>query len=84
MARSFWGGVELADDTIVGAGSVVTHSVKTPGMVIAGNPAHVICSVEDYMRKNEPLSVNVEKMSWVQVRNYFEQHSEKLVQRSSL
>ncbi|WP_447035648.1 DapH/DapD/GlmU-related protein [Vibrio alginolyticus] len=35
-------GVELASDTIVGAGSVVTKSFKSGKVIIGGNPAKVI------------------------------------------
>jgi len=35
-------GVRLLPDTIVGAGSVVTRSPETGGVVIAGNPARVV------------------------------------------
>ncbi len=38
-------GVTIGEKAIVGAGSVVTHDVP-PGAVVAGNPAHIIRSIE--------------------------------------
>jgi acetyltransferase-like isoleucine patch superfamily enzyme len=38
-------GVEIGEGAIVGAGSVVTKDVE-PGMIVAGNPARVIRSIE--------------------------------------
>lgn len=43
-------GVEIGDNCIVGACSVVTKSIPA-NSVYAGNPAHFICSVEDYVKK---------------------------------
>lgn len=45
-------GVRIADNCIIGAGSVVTKSFSQKGMVIAGNPAKCICSIEKYVDKN--------------------------------
>lgn len=39
-------GVELGDNTIVGAGSIVTKSFSKGHVVIAGNPAKVIRILE--------------------------------------
>lgn len=39
-------GVEIGEDSMVGAGSVVTKDVP-PGMVVAGNPARVIKAVAE-------------------------------------
>lgn len=39
-------GVVLGDNTIVGAGSVVTHSFPKGHCVIAGNPAEIIKSIQ--------------------------------------
>lgn len=44
-------GVELGKTTIVGAGSVVTKSFREGNIVIAGNPAKKICSVDEYKTK---------------------------------
>ena len=44
-------GVEIGPRTIVGAGSVVTKSLP-PNTVCAGNPARVICSLDDYLTRH--------------------------------
>lgn len=55
-------GVELGDNVIVGAGAVVTKSVSA-GMVVAGNPARVICTVAEYLDKCEMRGVLYEPPS---------------------
>lgn len=74
-------GVTLADYTVVGAGSVVTHSTKEPGLVIAGNPAKVICTVKEYLEKNKEKLVNLDGMNREDIKEYFEKHPEKLIVR---
>lgn len=44
-------GVNLPDNTIVAAGSVVTKSIDEPGCIIGGNPAKVIGQVKDFLNK---------------------------------
>jgi carbonic anhydrase/acetyltransferase-like protein (isoleucine patch superfamily) len=44
-------GVEIGPRTIVGGGSVVTRSLP-PDTVCAGNPARVLCSLEEYLEKH--------------------------------
>ncbi len=43
-------GVEIGPRTIVGAGSIVSRSLP-PETVCAGNPARVLCSLEEYLQK---------------------------------
>ena len=45
-------GVEIGPRSIVGSNSVVIHSIP-PETVAAGNPAKVICTLEDYLKKHE-------------------------------
>lgn len=44
-------GVVIGPKTIIGANSVVTRSLP-PNTVCAGNPAKVVCSLEDYLSKH--------------------------------
>ncbi|AKV08221.1 transferase [Pseudomonas fluorescens NCIMB 11764] len=44
--------VTIGPDSIVAAGAVVTKDVP-PGVVVGGNPAKVICTIEELIRKLE-------------------------------
>ena len=44
-------GVTIGEGSLVAAGSIVTKSVP-PGVVVGGNPAKVLCSVDEYMERN--------------------------------
>lgn len=44
-------GVEIGPRTVVGANSVVSRSLP-PDTVCAGNPAQVVCSLEEYLAKH--------------------------------
>lgn len=47
----FLPGVTIGENVIIGAGSVVTKSFPS-NVVIAGSPAKVICSLEEFKNKN--------------------------------
>lgn len=63
-------GVTLANDIIVGAGSVVTKSFKKEGIVIAGNPAKKICTIEEYKDKVLPFCHNIDEVGRVNKKEY--------------
>ena len=47
-------GVRIGSNTIIGAGSVVTHDIP-PNSVAAGNPCRVIMSIDEYHKKRKAL-----------------------------
>lgn len=47
-------GVTVGKGAVVGAGSIVTSDVPA-NMVVAGNPAKVICSVDNLVKKRQEL-----------------------------
>jgi len=50
-------GVTIGNNAVIAAGSVVSHDVP-PESVVAGNPATVICSIEDYLdRKKAEIAI---------------------------
>ncbi|MDY0315507.1 MAG: acyltransferase [Bacteroidales bacterium] len=49
-------GVKVGDNSIIGAGAVVTKDVAE-GIVVGGNPAKFISSVKDYMQKCKDRNV---------------------------
>lgn len=54
-------GVTIGEGAMVAAGSIVTKSVP-PGVVVAGNPARVLCSVQDYIERNQKYNLNSKGM----------------------
>ena len=48
---TIFGNVTIGDNVIIGANSVVTKDVPD-NSVVAGTPAKVICSLEEYIKKN--------------------------------
>lgn len=55
-------GVTIGDNVLVGAGSIVTKSVPN-NSVVAGNPARVICSLEEYYNKNKQYDIHTKGLS---------------------
>ncbi len=71
-------GVTIADNCIIGAGSVVTKSVTEPYSVLAGNPAQKICTVEEYLNKNDRYGLCIWNMSDEEKEKYIIQNSNRL------
>lgn len=44
-------GVTIGDNVIVAAGSIVTKSIPS-NVVVGGNPAKYICTIDEYIQKN--------------------------------
>lgn len=63
-------GVTLADNIIVGAGSVITKSFKEEGVVIGGNPAKVICYIQELKNKTYDLAHDMRGFSREERKKY--------------
>lgn len=55
-------GVTIGNNVLVAAGSVVTKSIPD-GMVVAGNPAKIVCTIEDYYQRNKKYDLKSKKLS---------------------
>lgn len=56
-------GVTIGNNVLVAAGSVVTKSIPS-NVVVAGNPARYICTVEEYIERNRKYNVSSSGMSY--------------------
>lgn len=61
-------GVRIGKGSIVAAGSIVTKSVP-PGVVVGGNPARVLCSIDEYIEKNVQYNLDTKGYSSNEKRN---------------
>lgn len=53
-------GTTIGNDVVVGAGSVVRGKIPD-GVVIAGNPARIICTLDEYKSKREKRCIDEAK-----------------------
>ena len=50
-------GVTIGDNVLIAAGSIVTKSIPS-NVVVAGNPAKFVCTLDEYIEKNLPYNTN--------------------------
>lgn len=55
-------GVTIGEGALVAAGSVVTKSVA-PHTVVGGNPAHYICTTEEFYERNKKYNTRTKGLS---------------------
>jgi len=55
-------GVTIGDNVLIAAGSVVTKSIPS-NVVVAGNPAKYICSLDEYIEKNLPYNTDSKSLN---------------------
>ena len=55
-------GVTIGDNVLIAAGSVVTKSIPS-NVVVGGNPARIVCTIEEYIERNLPYNLNSKGMN---------------------
>lgn len=58
-------GVTIGNRSLVAAGAIVTKSIPD-GVVVGGNPARYICTIEEYIRNNEKYNTNTKGLTPIQ------------------
>lgn len=74
-------GVEIGDNVIVAAASVVTKSVPS-NVVIAGNPARIVNTVDDYAKRMYKMDIG--NYVFNEKKLYLKKHPECLIRKSQL
>lgn len=54
-------GVTIGDNVLIAAGSIVTKSIPS-NVVVAGNPAKYICSLDEYIERNLSYNTNTRSL----------------------
>lgn len=68
-------GVTIGDGSLIAAGSVVTKSIPA-GVVVGGNPARIISTIDEYIKHNECFNLNSKKMDYDEKRRFLMSLSE--------
>lgn len=55
-------GVTIGDHVLIAAGSVVTKSIPS-GVVVAGNPSKIICTIEDFYDRNKKYNTKTKGLN---------------------
>lgn len=55
-------GVEIGDGVLIAAGSVVTKSVPS-NVVVGGNPARILCTIDEFIEKNVRYNTHTKQLS---------------------
>ena len=63
-------GTTIGNNVIIGAGSVVTHDIQD-NTVAAGNPAKIICTIDEYYRERKREQASE---AFVLYKNYINKH----------
>lgn len=56
-------GVTIGEGSLVASGSIVTKSVPA-GVVVAGNPAKYVCTIEEYIERNKQHNLGTKGLSF--------------------
>jgi len=62
-------GVTIGSNVIIGAGSIITKDVPS-NTVCAGVPAKVLCSLDDYMKKNSKNFIHTKHLNPMRKKHF--------------
>lgn len=74
-------GVEIGNNVVIAAGSVVTKSFLQEGIVIGGNPAKIIGSIEQMKLKYKENAFNIKGLNAEQVKELIINNEQKLLRK---
>lgn len=60
-------GVDIGDGVLIAAGSVVTKSIPA-NVVVGGNPAKILCTIDEFYEKNKQYNTHTRHMSTIEKR----------------
>lgn len=69
-------GITIGDGALIAAGSVVTKSVPS-GVVVGGNPAKIISTIDNYIKNNVAFNLNSKYMGNEEKRIFLQQVPEE-------
>ncbi|MFC5623262.1 acyltransferase [Algoriphagus winogradskyi] len=76
-------GVTIGNNVLIAAGSVVVSSIPE-NVVIGGNPARIICSIEQYLERNLTFNLNTKGLSDTEKRKVILSNIDKLIKKEML
>ncbi len=65
-------GVKIEDGALIAAGSVVTKSIP-PKVVVGGNPAKIICTIDEYIQRNLKYNTHSKGLNYDKKKELLEQ-----------
>ena len=70
-------GVTIGDNVLVAAGSVVTKSIPS-NVVVGGNPARIVCTIEEYLQRNAKYNTHTKGYNAERKKRYLLQADEEI------
>lgn len=69
-------GVTIGDNSLIAAGSIVTKSVPA-NVVVAGNPAKIICTIDEYYERNKCYDLHCRNMKPAEKKEFLMSQPDK-------
>ncbi|NAR19382.1 capsule biosynthesis protein CapG [Acinetobacter haemolyticus] len=69
-------GVTIGNNVLIGAGSVITKSIPS-NCVVGGNPAKVLCMLDEFERNYVPFNLDIKGLSSFEKKDYLLNLEEK-------